>query len=136
MTASLPLLPTSVIGSYAWPGWLQFPPFEPRRWAVETAPSLERGAAVIQHWHEEGKLGPDARGLHLSPETAHAFAWFCPEEKGLLDDGLAAPIRGDSSSLFAPSGKEGEGEARDWYERMRSAGINHVIVAPLPSGRI
>ena len=30
----------------AWPGWLQAPPFEPRRWAVELPASLERGAAA------------------------------------------------------------------------------------------
>jgi hypothetical protein len=100
----------------AWPGWLQAPPFEPRRWGVELPPSLEQGAAATRSWHREGKLGPDARGLHLSPETAYAFAWFCPEEKGLVDDGLAAAVRGT------------EGAPEDWAERMRSAGVDHVIV--------
>lgn len=97
----------------AWPGWLQSPPFEPRRWAVETPPSLERGAAVTRRWHEEGKLGTDSRGLHLSPDSAHAFAWFCPEAKGLLDDRLAAAVRSDPAAV---------------QEGLRAAGINHVIV--------
>jgi tetratricopeptide (TPR) repeat protein len=52
----------------------------------------------------------------LSPDTVNAFAWFCPEEKGLVDDGLAAAIVGDPE---APD---------DWDQRMRRAGINHVIV--------
>jgi tetratricopeptide (TPR) repeat protein len=106
----------------AWPGWLQATPAEaikvgePRRWAVETHPSLERGAEVTRRWHEQGKLGPDARGLHLSAEAASAFAWFCPEEKGVLDERLAAGVRGDP------------GAPDDWAGRMRSAGIHHVIV--------
>jgi hypothetical protein len=100
----------------AWPGWLQTPPFEPRRWAVETSPSLASGAVTTKLWHEEGKLGPEGRGLHLSPETANAFAWFCPEEKGVLDDGLAAVFWGSP------------GAPKDWAERMRQAGIDHLIV--------
>jgi hypothetical protein len=108
----------------AWPGWLLTPPFEPRRWDIETPPSLERGAAATRRWHQEGKLGPDARGLHLSPETAYAFAWFCPEENGLLDEGLAAAIRGTP------------GAAADWAGRMRAAKINHVIVYDRDGSRL
>jgi tetratricopeptide (TPR) repeat protein len=100
----------------AWPGWLQTPPFEPRRWAIETPPALERAASTVRHWHQEGKLGPDARALHLSAATASAFAWFCPEENGLLDDTLASAVRG------AP------GTPDDWDERLRSAGITHLVV--------
>jgi hypothetical protein len=100
----------------AWPGWLQLPPFEPRRWAVDLPPSLERGAALIQRWHEEGKLGPDTGGLFLSPEAATAFAWFCPEEKGLLDDRLSLSSQDNAEVPEALT------------ERLRSAGINHVIV--------
>jgi hypothetical protein len=108
----------------AWPGWLQTPPFEPRRWAVEPPPSLERSAAATRRWHEEGKLGPEARGLHLSAETAQAYAWFCPEEKGLVDDGLAAAVRG-------LPGAPDDGEAR-----LRAAGINHVILYDSDRGRL
>jgi tetratricopeptide (TPR) repeat protein len=105
----------------AWPGWLQGPPVEPRRWDLEFPPSLERGAAAVRAWHQEGRLGPDARGLHLSPETAYAFAWFCPEEKGLVDDRLAtALLRG----------------ADGWEKQLRAAGINHVIVYDPERGRL
>jgi tetratricopeptide (TPR) repeat protein len=108
----------------AWPGWLQAPPYEPRRWEVETSPSLEQGARTARRWHREGKLGVEARGLHLSAETANAFAWFCPEEKGLRDDRLTAAILG------LP------GAAEDWAEQLRAAGVNHVIVYDPQVGRL
>jgi hypothetical protein len=99
----------------AWPGWLQAPPFEPRRWAIETPPSLELGAQAARRWHQQGVLGPQTRGLHLSPDSVWAFAWFCPEEKGNRDERLAATV--------------GDQEAPEkWQELMRSAGYDHVIV--------
>ena len=76
----------------AWPGWLQGPPFEPRRWDVEWPTALERGAAALRQWREEGVFPPDTRTLHVSPETADTFAWFCPEDPRLLDDRLAADL--------------------------------------------
>ncbi len=100
----------------AWPGWLQGPPFEPRRWGVEVPPSLERGAAVTHRWHEDGTLAPGARGLHLSPQTAQVFAWAVPEDRGLLDAGLADAVLGEPD---APD---------DWEDRLRAAGVDHVIV--------
>lgn len=96
----------------AWPGWLQAPPFEPRRWAVETPPALERSAMATQRWHREGRLGPHSRALHLSPDTAHAFAWFCPEDRGVL------------SARVAPS----DGTPEHWVARMRDEGITHAVV--------
>ncbi len=107
-----------VIG--AWPGWLQNGPFEPRRWGFETPPSLERGAATSRRWHQEGKFGSDHRALHLSADSANVFAWFCPEEKGIIDAELFSAI------LNEPTG---------WEERMRAAGINHVVVDDAAGGR-
>ncbi|HEY1859226.1 MAG TPA: hypothetical protein VGG61_02670, partial [Gemmataceae bacterium] len=57
----------------AWPGWLQPQPHERRAWAVAPDPSLERAAAQIAAWRRDGKLGPEARGFNLSPETANYF---------------------------------------------------------------
>lgn len=108
----------------AWPGWLQSPPFEPRRWVLEPPPSLERGAAATRRWHQEGKLSPEMRGLHLSRESAQLFAWFCPEEKGVVDDPIASAILGVA------------GAPEDWAERMRAAGINHVMVYEADRGRL
>jgi tetratricopeptide (TPR) repeat protein len=113
-----------VVLACAWPGWLQTPPFEPRRWAVEFSPSVERGATAVRAWRQDGKLGPDARGLHLSAETANAFAWFCPEEKAHLDGGLAPAILAD---------RDGRG---DWTGRLRAAGANHLIVYDSDHGRL
>jgi hypothetical protein len=113
---ALTVLAVLALPVIAWPGWLQAPPFGPRRWGIDTPPSLERGAAALRRWHREGRLGPDDRGLHLSPETAQAFAWFCPEEKGVRDGPLAATLVG------AP------GAAADWDRRLRDAGVTHVIV--------
>jgi hypothetical protein len=75
----------------AWLGWLQGPPFEPRRWASNPRPSLG-GAAATQRWHQEGRLRSETRELHLSRETAQVFAWFCPQEKGVVDPRLASAI--------------------------------------------
>jgi Flp pilus assembly protein TadD len=112
----LAVLLALVFVACAWPGWLQLPPFEPRRWAVEVPPSLERGAAAVHCWHQQGKLGPDSLALHVSADTVHAFAWFCPEEKGVLLDRLASA---DGDELET---------AEDLDERLRAAGITHVIL--------
>src|SRR5262249_48964737 len=74
------------------------------------------GAKTTRRWHQENKLRPGMRGLHVSRDSACAFAWFCPEEDARLDEALASAILG------APGAPE------DWPERMRGAGINHVIV--------
>jgi tetratricopeptide (TPR) repeat protein len=108
----------------AWPGWLRFPPYEPRRWAIETPPGLETPAKLVGGWHQDKKLLPEMRGLHLSPQTAHTFAWFCPEDKIVLDPVLAAIIHGTAD----PQG--------DWRQRMRDAGINHVILSDPDAGRL
>lgn len=100
----------------AWPGWLQSPPFEPRRWTIETPPSLPRGAEKVRDWLQRGQLPRQARGLHLSAESAYAFAWFCPEASGVYDDRLAAALHGNQEAAIG------------FDKRMRAAGINYVIV--------
>jgi tetratricopeptide (TPR) repeat protein len=99
----------------AWPGWLQAPPFEPRRWAVELPPSLEGGAQALAQWYRDGSAAP-GRGLELSPATVGALAWYCPEGRTVVDPDLAAAFLG---------GREGP---EDWRQRMRDAEIDHVIV--------
>jgi tetratricopeptide (TPR) repeat protein len=113
----LALLGAVVLAICAWPGWLQAPPFEPRRWSVEPDPSLEAGATAVRQWHQDRKVGPEARGLHLSAESLHAFAWFCPQDRGVFDEELAGAIRGDRE--MAPD---------RWAERMRALGVDHIIV--------
>jgi tetratricopeptide (TPR) repeat protein len=108
----------------SWPGWLQAPPYEPRRWDIDLPPSLKVGALATRVWHQEGKLGSDNRGLHLSPDTASAFAWFCPDEKGVVDRDLASTLLSD------------QGSDPGWAEKMRSEGINHIIVYNSDRGRL
>ncbi len=108
----------------AWPGWLQGPPFEPRRWAIDNPGSLARGAAAVQRWHHENKLGPHQRGLHFSLESSNTFAWFCPEDKGLFDRRL-------TSDILARSGAR-----ESWHQRMRSLNVHHLIVYHPERGRL
>jgi hypothetical protein len=100
----------------AWPGWLQGPPYEPRRREAEPAPSQLRAAVAVCRWQHEGMLARDSHGLHWSRETARTFAWFCPDEKGVLDGELTSAI------LAEPAG------AVEWGPRMRAAGIDHLIL--------
>jgi tetratricopeptide (TPR) repeat protein len=100
----------------ARPGWLQSPPFEPRRWTIETHPALAHGAAAVRAWIEKGQCDAQARGLHLSPDTVHAFAWFCPEAKGLRDEELSFALQSDRAADAAT------------MARLRAAGIDYAVV--------
>src|SRR5579875_494796 len=106
--AALTALMVMILIICAWPGWLQAPPFGPRRWAFDLPPALERGATAVRRWHEEGKLAADRGGLHLSADTVYTFAWFCPAEKRLR---LTT-----------------QGSAAQWRQRMRGEGIDYVVV--------
>lgn len=92
----------------AWPGWLQSPPYGMRRWAFDLPVSLKRVAQTVRQWHEEGKLPAESGGLHLSPDTVFAFAWFCPEENRLR---LAH-----------------EESLADFQKRMRANNVDHILV--------
>lgn len=95
----------------AWPGWLQHPPFEPRRWAVQPPAGLAQAAAAVCRGHAEGTWSPGTRTLHLSRDTAAAFAWFCPEDHGTLDLRLAA-----------------EAGAPGAVEQLKASGFSRVVV--------
>ncbi len=103
----------------AWTGWLQASPYEPRRWAIETAPALERAARTAARWRQED-IGPSSSGaLHLSPDTFAAFAWFCPEEAGILERPDAEPDL-----------------AARWQEQLRHSGAKHLVVYDADRGRL
>jgi tetratricopeptide (TPR) repeat protein len=105
----------------SWTGWLQGPPFEPRRWAVETPAGLERGAEFQRRTHAHDLWPPETRTLHGSADTAAAFAWFCPEDPGLRDDRLVA-------QLIDPRETEG---AR---QRLRELAVTRVALFAGDSG--
>jgi Flp pilus assembly protein TadD len=100
----------------AWPGRLQLPPFEPRRWSFEFDPSLEQGVRTIQQWRSEGKLVPELRLLHLRAETVNAFAWFAPEEPVVVDAELKDGVQGVTDGLD------------NWQQRMRTKKVGYVIL--------
>lgn len=100
----------------AWVGWLQGPPFGPRRWAIETPPGLERGAAVACRWQADGQLGPEARALHLSADSVGAFSWFCPDHRAVRDPALADGVLGEP------------GGPTDWPARLRAEGVTYLVV--------
>lgn len=108
----------------AWTGWLQDPPFGPRRWAVETPPGFRQGAEAVCRWQGDGRLAAGTAGLHLSADTAGAFTWFCPGHRAVRDTALAAAVRGEA------------GAPTDLADRMRAAGITHVVVADADSRRL
>jgi tetratricopeptide (TPR) repeat protein len=112
----LAVLAGLVLVACAWPGWLQIPPFEPRHWEVEPSPSVRRAAEVVRQWHADGKLAEQGRGLHLTADSRNAFAWFCPEDRGMERDELTGPVRG-KHDLSA-----------DWVKQLEAAGVTHVIV--------
>ncbi len=107
----------------AWPGWLQPPPFGPRSLAVEPSAAMVRGAETVHRWRQERRLD-DAKVLHLSRESASAFAWFCPAGRGVYDDPLARAFRGD------------EGAPADWDSRLRAENISLVVLHDPDPGRL
>lgn len=115
------VLPAAAFLISSWTGWLQGPPFQPRRWAVETPTGLERGAEFQSRTHAHGLWPPETRTLHGSADTAAAFAWFCPEDPGIRDDRLVG-------QLINPGGTEG---AR---QRLRELGVTRVAVFAGDSG--
>jgi tetratricopeptide (TPR) repeat protein len=99
----------------AWPGWLQAPPFEPRRWAVEIPQALPNGAEFLRRAHASKLWPAESRTLHVGPEAAGAIAWFCPEDRGFVDNDLLGQLL--TSSDFEPV-----------RERLRALGVSRVVV--------
>jgi hypothetical protein len=110
----LTLLIGVLLLALAWPGWLQPAPYDVRSWNVEGDTTLPAVATQLRQWYQQGILTEKTHGFVLSPETAHNFAWLCPEEKGFIDSRLG---------LFTPE------SARD-YLTLRAA----LLGAPSPDG--
>lgn len=86
----------------AWPGWLQGPPYEPRRWAAECPPAVDRGAEFLRETHAATLWAADTRTLHVSPNTFGACAWLFPQDRGFHDPKLVEAL----------TAKDGEDKAR------------------------
>ncbi len=90
----------------AWPGWLQAPPYEPRRWGFDLPPSPAAAAERLRAG------SPAGRSAHLTPESLYTFAWHCPEDPAGYDPEMAAE--------FAAG--------RPVAERMRAGGFTRVVM--------
>jgi hypothetical protein len=119
----------------AWPGWLQG--FRASghhvQWAVQPDSSLKRVAETLHLWHQQGKLG-EGHGFLYHPSLANYCAYFCPEEKGFLDQRLSLfrSVAGEfeeicqAVSLGVPS----EGDIRPflWKSRLSEWRITHLVL--------
>jgi tetratricopeptide (TPR) repeat protein len=113
----------------AWPGWLQTPPYEMRRWIVLPDPSVVEAAQRLNDWRAEGSLGAEDRGFNFSPEEANYFAWFCPAEKGVVDSRLrVSPEEAADYVTVRRALLTGLDAKADWRSILRAHRINHVIV--------
>lgn len=113
----------------AWPGWLQPKPYQPRTWAVEPDPSLERAAKVLAGWWATGAVPDDRIGFNLSPDAAHHAAFFGPAEKGFVDARpgvFPADAAVDYAAIRFALAEDQSGI--DWRAILRARKVDHVIV--------
>ncbi len=121
------------LAAAAWAGWLQGPPYGPRRWTLEADASLEQAARQISQWRRQGILADTDNGFALSPEVANYFAWSCPEEKGFLDSRLLLSPR-DANDFVAirdallDLGRRDTPPNTAWRALLRKRHINHLVV--------
>jgi tetratricopeptide (TPR) repeat protein len=137
-TRLMTLLLAIILLAGAWPGWLQAHPGNPtlaRRvgWGVEVNPSLRKAAERLEYWRLQGLLRDDDHGFNFSPDTAHYFAWSCPQEKGFFDSRYAlfagaASTYVDVRHMLAGTGRHAPGTVPDWQKHFRQHGITHVVM--------
>jgi hypothetical protein len=111
----------------AWPGWLQGPPYEPRRWAFDLPDGVERAAKAVEGWRLDGTIPADTRVLHASADSAGGFAWFTPAADGLTDPEVVRLLVGDSAGKGADEGKA--------FVTLRARRVGLVVVAVSGGGR-
>ncbi len=117
----------------AIPGWLQADPQRLRHfgWGVVPDPSLERLTVEINKLLQEGKLPADIHWFNTTPEGLYHLVWFCPGQKGYLDQRLT-PSAEDAAAYFkarlALNGGDKESEAApSWRALFRSKKIDYII---------
>ncbi len=110
LAAPFPFLVAGLFLVAAWPGWLQRPPYEPRRWAFDL-PTAPAAAAEYLRGTGTPAAAPN-RTLHLSAESRTAFRWACLDDDGRYDPNLAAALL---------DGKPVDAE-------MRAGGFTRVVV--------
>ncbi len=115
----------------AWPGWLQPPPFGPRRWSLEPNQSLVRLAAQLDKWHEEGLLDSSFGALNFNPNVGHYLAWYSPREKVFLDQRVVPSEAMADVKILRQGLLSGDGPPAPvpWREVLRRRHIHHLILA-------
>jgi tetratricopeptide (TPR) repeat protein len=129
------LMSSLVLIALAWPGWLQGFRDSGRHvdWAVQPDGSLRRLAERLHLWHQRDKLGM-GRGFLSYPNVVHYCAWFCPEEKGFLDQRLqlfhdaADSYEAVCQALNPALVPEGRKASRGWRQILNDWGITHVVL--------
>jgi tetratricopeptide (TPR) repeat protein len=120
----------------AWPGWLQPAPYQLRGWAVEPDPSMVQLAGVLESGHADGTIRSDRFAFTFSPDVAAYLAWFCPAEKGFLDqrwplfDQVADDFIHMRRALLQPDGPN-----RDLGHLAHAHGIDRIILFDPDFGR-
>jgi hypothetical protein len=145
MGRALTFVAVAALAVLAWPGWLAVDanahrPARRVAWELEPDATQERAARQLADWYAAGKLRPgEDRGFHLQPEFALVCAWFCPQEKGLIDSRLAAPdevavdyARARRGLLdIAMHGPSADAPAAPW-PALRKHGVTHLVLTGVP----
>jgi tetratricopeptide (TPR) repeat protein len=119
----------------AWPGWLQG--FRDIGWHVDWSiqpdSSLKHAAERLSLWHREGDL-LQGRGFLFHPGLVHYCAYFCPEEKGFLDQrlqlfhGVADDYEQICQALRPDIGGKDRPPVGDWRSLLRRHRITHLVL--------
>jgi hypothetical protein len=135
----------------AWPGMLSSDYDDPTRhvaWRIEVDPSLRQATAKLAELRQESALeGGNGFNFSSSPasEIANYYAWFCPQEKGFLDQrfdlfpnvvGTYLKLRQDLVLRVDRSGQDSTTPQRVWLqklsdiqEKFQAYNINHVVIS-------
>ena len=76
---------------------------------MEPNRGLKEMAEQIAAWRADGLIEPDGRWFNTSPEAFHYLAWYCPGERGFIDqrlelyDEAAADYTAVRNALSAPA---------------------------------
>ena len=126
-----------------WPGWLQAQP-DLRRVGCTVEPNrgLKEMAEQIASWRHDGLIEPGGRWFNTSPDVLHYLAWYCPGERGFIDqrvslyNGAAADYLTARKSL-SPGG-DAEADDASWRSIFHKHDAHYLIWSgttslPIPS---
>jgi hypothetical protein len=124
----------------AWPGWLGpdanvEAPSRRVAWRVIPDPTMERLAKKLNGWYDAGELPKgEARGFHSPPAFSNYCAWFCPAEKGMVDQRLTAPPQAIADFLalrraFGLTSRTKADRPEPPDPLLEKAGVTHIVMS-------